>query len=324
MIPSPARHIVLFSVLSFFSIPLFSQEDLLSLVEDKKEESHRKVYATFKTVRVGNAQTIETVKKNHLDFRISHRFGNIYDADQTNPANTLGQTFLGFDNATDIRFSFDYGLTDDITIGLGRSKMHHLIDGSVKWKILKQTADFNMPVSVAFFSSTAYSHDPMSVIYGNVVRDFPTNELHRFSFFNELIIASKLNDWLSIEVLPAFMYRNYITANVNDNNGAQDVNGFFTLGFGARIKLTKRVSLVGDYYFNFASYYHNHPAGSLYSGGINPLSLGIEIETGGHVFSLLFTNASGLIENNFIPYTYDSWRKGQVKFGFCISRTFAL
>src|SRR5882762_3601176 len=114
---------------------LFSQDDLLSLVEDKKDEAPKKVYATFKTVRIGNAQTIETVKKKHLDFRISHRFGNIYNSDLSNPINETFQTFLGFDNANDIRISFDYGLLDNLSIGIGRSKLNKLVDGNLKWKL---------------------------------------------------------------------------------------------------------------------------------------------------------------------------------------------
>src|SRR6185436_19543288 len=109
------------------------------LVEDKKDEGPKKVYATFKTVRIGNAQTIETVKKNHLDFRISHRFGNIYDANNKDPLNETFQTFMAFDNVSDIRLSFDYGLTENFTIGIGRSKYNKLVDGSFKWRILKQT-----------------------------------------------------------------------------------------------------------------------------------------------------------------------------------------
>ena len=300
------------------SAAAFSQEDLLSLVTDKKDEPPQKVYATFKTTRIGNAQTIEVVKKKHLDFKISHRFGNIYNSDLPNPINNTGQTFVGFDAVTDIRFSFDYGLTDDITIGIGRSKMNHIVDGNLKWKILKQTANFSMPISLAFFTSTGYTHDPTSVIYSGVVKDFPTNELHRFNYFNQLIIASKINNWLSLEILPSYMFRNFIKERQNSSNGAYDVNGFFSLGFGGRIKLNKRVSFIGDYFYNMSPFYqHNKSV-------FNPLALGFEIETGGHVFSLFFTNASGLIENNFIPYTSDSWRKGQVKFGFCISRTFAL
>lgn len=309
---------LLITALTLTTALSFSQEDLLSLVDDKKE-APKKVYATFKTVRIGNAQTIETVKKKHLDFRISHRFGNIYDSDQSNPINETFQTFLGFDNANDIRISFDYGLLDNLTVGIGRSKMNKLADASLKWKILQQTTDFSMPISLAFFSSLGYSHAPTSTIYNGVVKDFKTNELHRFNYFSQLIIASKVNDWLSLELLPSYMYRNFIKENINTTNGnAKDVNGFFSMGIGGRIKLTKRLSLIGDYFYNVSPFYKNNDK------AFNPLSLGIEIETGGHVFSLFYTNASGLTENNFIPYTTDSWAKGQVKFGFCISRTFAL
>ncbi len=295
----------------------FSQDDLLDLVTDKKDEKPQKVYATFKTVRIGNAQTIETVKKKHLDFRTSHRFGNIYNSDLSNPINNTGQTFVGFEGANDIRFSFDYGLTDDITIGIGRSRMNHIIDGSIKWTFMRQTANFSKPVSISFFSSTGYTHDLPSTIYSGIIKDFETNEMHRFNYFNQLIIASKVTDWLSLELLPSYMHRNFIKERYN-NKGEADVNGFFSIGFGGRIKLNKRTSIIGDYFYNLSPFYTNN------DNAFNPLSLGFEIETGGHVFSLFFTNAGGLIENNFIPYTNETWTKGQVKFGFCISRTFAL
>lgn len=311
------KHLILF-VFIFFSKALLSQDDLLGLIEDKKDEGPKKVYATFKTVKIGNAQTIETVKRNHLDFRISHRFGDIYNSDLPNPLNNMGQTFIGFEGARDIRFSFDYGITDNITVGIGRSRMNHIIDGSIKWRFLEQTVDFSIPVSLAFFSSTGYSHDPTSVIYSGIVKDFSTNELHRFNYFNQLIIASKITEWLSLELLPSYMYRNYIRESINTNNNAHDKNGFFTLGFGGRIKVTRRMSLIGDYFYNFSKFYQNNDK------AFNPLSLGFEVETGGHVFSMFVTNAGGLIENNFIPYTLDTWTKGQIKFGFCISRTFAL
>lgn len=310
-----------FFVLAFCLVlsNIYSQEDLLSLVEDKKDEAPKKVYATFKTVRIGNAQTIETVKKKHLDFRISHRFGNIYNKDiKPNPINETFQSFVGFDNVSDIRTSFDYGVTDNLTLGIGRSKLNKLVDGNLKWKILQQTTDFSMPVSLAFFSSVGYSHAPTSVLYSGIVKDFKTNELHRLNFFNQLIIACKFNDWLSLELLPGYMHRNFVKERINGNNNAQDENGFVTIGFGGRIKLTKRLSFIGDYFYNISPFYQNN------NNAFNPLALGFEMETGGHVFSLFFTNASGLIENNFIPYTTDTWTKGQVKFGFCISRTFAL
>ncbi|MBL7920937.1 MAG: hypothetical protein JNJ40_11520 [Bacteroidia bacterium] len=296
---------------------VFSQDDLLDLVTDKKDEKPQRVYATFKTVRIGNAQTIETVKKKHLDFRTSHRFGNIYNSDLSNPINNTGQTFVGFEGANDIRFSFDYGLTDDITIGIGRSRMNHIVDGSLKWTFIRQNSNFSIPVSVSFFSSTGYTHDLPSTIYSGIVKDFETNEMHRFNYFNQLIIASKITSWLSLEILPSYMHRNFIKERYN-NKGEADVNGFASIGFGGRIKLNKRTSFIGDYFYNVSPFYTNN------DNAFNPLSLGFEIETGGHVFSLFFTNAGGLIENNFIPYTNETWTKGQVKFGFCISRTFAL
>jgi len=307
-------------VLAAIPVCAYSQEDLLSLVADTVKEKPKKVYATFKTVRIGNLQTIETVKKNHLDFRISHRFGNIYDATLKNPINETFQTFFGFGNVSDVRFSLDYGITDNFCIGIGRSTMNKLLDGNLKWRIIQQTSDFSVPVSVTLFTRMGYTHaHPQDdAMYGGIVKDFATNELHRFSFFHQVIVASKINEFLSLELLPGYMYRNFIKENINSNNKAADENGFFTLGFGGRIKITKRVSFIGDYLFNFSKFYANNPHAKL------PLSLGFEIETGGHVFSLFFTNARGLVENNFIPYTTDSWLDGQIKFGFTISRTFSL
>ncbi len=295
-----------------------AQDDLLSLVEEPGDNKPGIVYATFKTVRIGNAQSIETVKKKHLDFRISHRFGNLYDDGRG--INRTFQTFLGFDEVSDVRFSLDYGITDDITVALGRSKMNKLVDGSIKYRFLHQTADFKIPVSVAFFGSAGYSHAPAIDIYGASYENktFATNELHRFNYFSQFIIACKVNEFLSLELLPSYMHRNYIVEDINTYNNAALPNSFFSVGFGGRIKLSKRASLIGDYFYNFSPYYQNN------SRAFNPLSLGFELETGGHVFSLVFTNAAGLVENNFVPLTSETWTRGQVKFGFTISRTFAL
>jgi hypothetical protein len=308
--------VIVFSL--FVTLSITAQDDLLSLIEEPKDSKPKKVYATFKSLRIGNAQTIETVKKKHLDYRISHRFGNIYNSDDENPINETFQTFLGFDGVSDIRNSFDYGITDNLQVGIGRSRKNYLVDGSLKWRFMQQTTDFSVPVSVAFFGAAGYSHKKTKDLYAGVIKDFETNEAHRFNYFTQLIIASKVTPWLSVEILPSYMYRNFIKEQLNTNNDAFDVNGFFSLGVGGRLKLNKRLSFIGDYFYNFSPYYQNN------STVYMPLSLGFEIETGGHVFSLFFTNASGLIENNYIPETTETWRKGQIKFGFCISRTFAL
>lgn len=302
----------------FVCLGAFAQDDLLSLVDDKKAEPPKKVYATFKTYRLANSQTTETVKKKNLDFRISHRFGNSYNTSSSNnPLNDAAHSYFGLDAASDIRISFDYGITDKLTVGIGRSRFREMTDASFKWRFLTQTTDFKIPVSIALFADMGYTSMKTDQIYSGVVRDFKTNEAHRFNYFTQLIIASKITSWFSLQVLPSWTHRNYIKQSINANNGKEDVNDLFSLGVGMRLKLTKRLCLIGDYFYNFSPYYQNNPM------AFNPLAVGFEMETGGHVFSMFFTNSSALIENNFIPYTSDTWSKGQIKFGFCISRTFA-
>ncbi len=296
----------------------FAQDDLLSLVEETKAEPSQKVYATFKTYRLGNGQTIETVKKKNLDYRIAHRFGSVYNsASSANALNDAAHTAFGFDIAADIRNSFDYGILDNLTVGIGRSRFREMVDASFKWRFLTQTSDFKIPISVALYGDMGYTTMRTDNLYNGIVKDFPTNEAHRINYFAQLIIASKITNWLSLQILPSWSHRNYIKQSINPNNGKEDSNDIISLGFGGRIKITKRLCIIGDYFYNFSPYFENNPM------AFNPLALGFEIETGGHVFSLLFTNSSALIENNFIPYTTDTWGKGQIKFGFCISRTFA-
>ncbi|MCX8079895.1 MAG: DUF5777 family beta-barrel protein [Bacteroidia bacterium] len=304
-------------LLLIFCFTFRAQEDLLALVGDKPV-APKHVFATFKTFRLGNAQTTETVKKNHLDFRIAHRFGNLYDNTLNNPLNAAAQNMFGFDVVEDIRFSLDYGITDDITLGIGRSRMNKLIDGCIKWRFLKQTTDFKIPVTLTFFGDIGYSHAPTTKIYEGVIKDFSTNELHRLNYASQLIIASKINNSFSLLLLPTYIHRNYVRLEINTHNQSEIPNSFFSLGMGARIKITKRVSIIGDYFQNLHAFYFKNKDYNM------PLALGVEAETGGHVFSLFFTNASGLIENNFISITKSNWANGQVKFGFNISRTFSL
>ena len=286
-------------------------------LEDEAPKS-KKADPPFKSTRLGNAQSIDFVKKNHLDIRISQRFGKLYDATNPHPLTESFQTFLGFDNTSDIRLSFDYGLRENLSIGLGRSKYNRLVDGNVKWKLLSQTADFKIPVSIALFESIGYTHAPTTQLYSGIVKDFETNELHRFNYVSQLVIASRLSSRLSVEVVPGYIHRNFIRESYNTNSKAADQNGFLFLGLGARLKISQRVCIIGDYFYNFAAYYQNN------SSVHQPLSLGIELETGGHLVSLFYSNASAFTENNYLAGTSDSWRKGQIKFGFSISRMFAL
>ncbi len=299
----------------FSSLTIFAQDDLLSLVDDATPKKREKVIATFKTSKIISAQSTETVKAGTMDFRVTHRFGNI-----GTQSGGGGHTLYGLDNSADIRISFDFGITDNLTLGVGRSKMNELIDGLVKWRFLTQTTDNHIPFSIAFFGSMSYNPQSANQFYSGTVKtaDFKQKEEHRFAYTSQLLIARKFGNFCSIELLPTYNHRNFVAANINPDNGAEETNDLISLGIGGRIKLTKRICLVADYFYTFSKYRTNNPTNAFYA----PLAIGFEIETGGHVFHINYTNAAGIIENNFIPNTTDNWLKGGFKLGFNISRVF--
>ena len=289
----------------FVSLSFFSQEDLMNLLEDeiKKDAPHEKVIATFKGVKLINAQTIQTTKKKTLEFNIAHRFGNM---DISGP--TGKHTLYGLENASNIRFAFDYGLTDKISIGVGRSKMNEHIDGHLKFRFLEQKIK-GSPISVAYYTSAAIS--PIA----NIPNDDFNN---RWSYVHQLIIASKLSRSISLQVLPTLVHRNYVDQTLlHPKNGSSDQNDLFSLGFAGRVKITKRMAFVMDYFLIFSEF--RDADNNFY----DPLGIGVEIETGGHVFHINITNSAGIIENDFIPSTSDSWNDGEYKLGFNISRVFS-
>ncbi len=298
---------------------LFAQDDLLNMLDSAAgvEKTHDKVFATFKGSKIINAQTTETVKAKTLDFCVAHRFGNIGSA-----SGGGAHTLYGFDNSADIRISFDFGITDDLTLGVGRSKVGELLDAMVKYRFLTQTADNHVPVSVAFYGDMSYSPQAGSQFFSGISTPakFDLNDIYRFSYVSQIIIARKFGSRFSMELIPSYQHRNFVLANINPDNSSTETNDLFSVGAGARLKLSKRISVIADYFYTFSPYRTGNSTTPFY----HPLSIGIEIETGGHVFHLNFTNATGIIENNFIPNTTDSWLKGGYKFGFNISRVFNL
>jgi hypothetical protein len=303
------------SLLSCLPLFSFAQQDLLSMATTTDTvKKHEKALSAFMTTKIINAQSTETVKRHCLDFRITHRFGNIA------PESGGGvHELYGWDDISDVRISFDYGLTDKITIGFGRSKIDENLDFTLKWKLLEQTTDSYVPVSVTLYENAALTPMLTSSLY-----DGTTDSVYRFSdrmsYVSQLIIARRLNRSFSFEILPTYQHRNFVKAGINPENNAQDQNDLFAIGAGFRMKVTKRMAIIADYFHVFSAYRTNNTAIPYY----DPLAVGFEIETGGHVFDLNFTNASGIIENNFLPYTTDSWTKGGIKFGFNISRIFVL
>jgi hypothetical protein len=287
-----------------FSISSYAQDlDSLMGALDATEEKPEYVTATFKTTRLVNLNTIEQVKRGELDFRISHRFDDVAGA-----AGGIS-TLYGFDNVSDIRIAFDYGITDNWTIGFARSKgaylRRQLLDFNSRLKLVRQQLK-GIPVSISMYgaaevSTMKSSQDIESPVY------FGNSGLHRINYVAQLLLARKFNNNLSIELAPTIVHRNLVHY--------MEDNTTFSLGAGLRYKFTKRIGIILDYYYSFKQ-------GALPGNYIPPLGAGIEIETGGHVFHLLFSNNKSLLESQFLTQNTDSWLKGQFRFGFNISRVF--
>ena len=288
-------YIGLIPFLTILNFKAFSQDDLLSGLKNDAKPDPGFVTSTFKSTRVINSHSVETISKGNLDFRISHRFGKL---------NSGAYNFFGLDEAT-IRLALEYGINDRFTVGLGRSSFQKTLDGYLKMKLLRQrkSDDLSFPVSLTWFSNMAYN----TLRNGDEVID--NNPPYRFSYAHQLIIARKFSTKHSLQVAPILIHNNL--KEVSDKS-----NDLFAIEFGGRIKVSKRVSINADYIYRLTS----NQNGPYY----NSLSLGVDIETGGHVFQLHFTNSQGMIEETFVTRTTGKWGNGDIFYGFNISRQFVL
>jgi hypothetical protein len=281
----------------------------------------------FKTTRVIQAHSIETVKAKTLDVRISHRFGNIYSTRNEERGTDDGpNTFFGFDNIADVRLAVEYGITDELMIGVGRSEMNKLVDGFLKWRFFEQTTDNKYPLSLAVVHNIGVNASKKAAFYAGVkdslwagnpdlgiepVYGSSKKFFHRLSFTTQLIIARKFSPGISIELLPTYIHRNYV-------RDPADENDFFALGVAGRFKVSKRVAILADYFYVFSPYRYNNSRVPFHM----PISIGVEVETGGHVFHIDISNAKGIETNNFLVESPDSWQYAEIKLGFNISRVF--
>lgn len=278
-------------------VSLYAQNDLMDLLNKNAQPETTFTTATFKSTRIMNGHSIERMPSGQLDFRISHRFGTL---------NSGAYEFFGLDQAN-IHFSLEYGILDWLMVGVGRGTYEKTFDGFVKFSILRQSSGAKtMPISLSFISSTAIT----SVKWAEPTR---TNYFSsRISYTSHLLIARKINQWLSFQLSPSFVHRNLVATEL-------DPNDLWALGAGGRIKLNRRISLNSEYYYviNSNNLYMSQPVH-------NPLSIGFDIETGGHVFQLIFTNSLAMIEKGFIGETTGQWAHGDIHFGFNISRVFTV
>jgi hypothetical protein len=269
-----------------------SAQDLLSLLE--QEETTDYTSATFKTNRIINLHSIENTAAGVLDLKISHRFGFINGG--------ISELF-GLDQAS-IRIGFDYGLSDRLMIGVGRSSFEKTYDGFYKLKILRQSTGVkNMPITMSLFSSIAIKTTRFPD---------PDRENHfssRLYYVSQLLIGRKFTESFSLQLIPGIVHRNLVKTSAEKND-------VFHLGMGGRLKLSKRTSFNVEYIYVFPD--------QLAPGFKPSLSLGFDIETGGHVFQLHFTNSTSMIEKGFISETTGNWLDGDIHFGFNVSRVFTV
>jgi opacity protein-like surface antigen len=272
------------------STVLYAQDDLLGELSKQDSAQTIPVTATFKSTRVVNGQSVETMKKKHLDFRISHRFGKL---------NSGAYQFFGLDQAT-MRMGFEYGLTDDFEIGVGRSTSQKVYDFFGKYKVLKQSSGARtIPVSVTLFGGMGI---------GTVNKELEFQD--KLYYTAQVLIARKFGERLSLQLSPTYLYRNHPEV-------TGDEKLLLAVGIGGRFKLSKRVSLNGEYF------YTAREKNTVNAPYYDSMSFGVDIETGGHVFQLHFTNSLGMIEKQFIGETAGTWGKGDIHYGFNISRTFS-
>jgi len=268
-----------------------AQDDLLNSLD--KEVSDTIIYTayTFKSTHIINGQSVENMKTNQLDFRINHRFS---------PINSGAYELFGLDNAS-INFSLDYGITDKLMLGIRRGTENKTYDGSVKYVLFQQcSGKRNFPVSISYFGD-------MSIITWKDTSTYHTFK-DRLAYTHQLLIARKFNEKLSLQLTPSFVHRN----NVQYNN----INDIYAVGFGGRYKFVRRVALTWEYFYS-----PQVAANKTHS--FNPVALGFDIETGGHVFQLFVSNSREMVENGVIANTQGDFRNGGLFLGFNISRVFS-
>lgn len=266
---------------------------LLDLVEDD-EPQEEFASASFKSSRIIMTHSIENISKGVLDFRILHRFGIF-----TNGFENL----FGLDQAS-VRIAFDYGLTDRLMIGFGRSGFRKEIDGFVKYQLLRQQSGYrSVPVTV-------------SIAAGTLVKTFDGENpfyqeefANRLAYYQQILIGRKFNKSLTLQLTPTILHENLVKF-------AEESNTRFALGIGGRLKVTDRIALMADYHYMITDLMDD----ALY----NPLSVGVDIETGGHVFQLHFTNSIGLSERAYLTETRDNWSNFDFRFGWNLSRSFQI
>ncbi len=253
-------------------------------------------YQTFDDTRIVNGHSVETKREGVMTFIISHRFGTL---------NTGAYEVWGLDNAT-MRMGLDYGITNNLMVGIGRSTFEKTADGHLKYRLLSQsTGEKTMPVTITLLGTTALT----------TLKRFDGIELsigQKMSYTSQVLIARKFGPKLSAQIMPTYLHRNLV-----DDDEQNDI---MSLGFAGQYQFLKNWSLSVEYYATSTA---DLPDGSQVNPEFNQsLAVGFQIDTKGHIFQLHFGNSRGMIEKFFIAETQGKWGKGDIHFGFNITRDF--
>ena len=291
-----------------------AQTDLLGDLEKTAPAPTKRevVQATFKATHIINSQSVEIQGPGTLNFIIQHRFGTL---------NEGAYALWGLDNAV-IRFSFEYGLTDRLSLGVGRSSFQKTYDGFVKYRALRQSSGAGaMPVSLTLLASSAIMTERIPIVPGEAVRSAGS----RLAYTYQVLLARKFSPEFSAQLMPTLVHRNYVRFST-------DKNDVLAMGFGFRQKITKRTAITGDYFYLLPG----SKSGDIFGPAVggerprlalamrNSIGVGVDIESGGHVFQLHLTNAKGMSESVFIPQTTGRFERGDIYFGFAINRNFTV
>jgi hypothetical protein len=274
-----------------------------AIVSEGYSNSGAFVTESFASIRVLNNHSIEMIPRRNLEFIVAHKFGDL--------AGSRGgvENWFGFDNLADVRIAFEYGITDKMNIGIGRSKgtgsITQVADGYFKYAILKQKTS-GMPVSLNFVTSLSLPY-AKATTDSTSITSYPTFA-HRFIYSSQILVARKFSDRITLQANVGYNHRNYVHYT--------DQNGLVFAGLSGRFRFTKTLGVLFEYNHILARTpdvnYTNH------------LAFGFEILTGGHAFCLMLSNSTAVTENLFIPSTTEDWLQGQFRFGFSINRRFKL
>lgn len=269
------------------------------------QEKTTYTWNTFNSTRVINSHSTEMLEKKSMDMKIGHRFGDI--------AGDNGgiQTLFGIDNSADISVGLEAGITKNFNIGITRYKgagpYLQLYEGYAKYKVLAQSSE--MPMTVVALAKFNVTSMPASTNSSSPT-SFP-DFVSRTSSSYQLLVAKKFSERFSLQIMPTYVHRNYV--------GFYDQNGTFAIGGGGRFQVSKLIGIIGEYHYVV---FEEGVQDKL--NAFNPIALGVEFDTGGHIFQLNFSNSRGFGEAQYIPSTFSDFMEGQFRFGFSISRVFKL